>query len=161
MCGSLKKTFLQAMDVFKDVFYYSQQIVSEELTHEFRHLSQEQLAVLILIDLSGPLTSKEIAIFQGTHKSAVSNRLKKLQLRQLIEFQEDQQDNRLKYVRLTVTGKEKMKAYNDEVLAYFEELFSDFEVDEINQFNILLSKVRDRLKQHSPLARINETEQQE
>ncbi|GAF13594.1 hypothetical protein JCM19045_2847 [Bacillus sp. JCM 19045] len=72
----LSKPFLQAMDVFKDVFFYSQQIVSEELTHEFSHLSQEQLAVLILIDLSGPLTSTEIATFQGTHKSAVSNRLK-------------------------------------------------------------------------------------
>ncbi|GAF19431.1 transcriptional regulator, MarR family [Bacillus sp. JCM 19046] len=157
----LSKPFLQAMDVFKDVFFYSQQIVSEELTHEFSHLSQEQLAVLILIDLSGPLTSTEIATFQGTHKSAVSNRLKKLQMKQLIEFQEDQQDNRVKYVCLSEAGKQKMNAYNDEILAYFEGLFSDLDVNEINQFNLLLSKVRDRLKQHSPLIRVNETKHRE
>jgi len=55
------------MDVFKDVFFYGHQIIEEELTHEFRELSPEQLAVLIIIDLSGPLTSKEIAAFQRTH----------------------------------------------------------------------------------------------
>ncbi|GAF13595.1 hypothetical protein JCM19045_2848 [Bacillus sp. JCM 19045] len=82
-------------------------------------------------------------------------------MKQLIEFQEDQQDNRVKYVCLSEAGKQKMNAYNDEILAYFEGLFSDLDVNEINQFNLLLSKVRDRLKQHSPLIRVNETKHRE
>ncbi|MFB4210854.1 MarR family winged helix-turn-helix transcriptional regulator [Shouchella sp. JSM 1781072] len=145
----MKSSLIEAMDVFKDVFFYGHQIIEEELTHEFRELSPEQLAVLIIIDLSGPLTSKEIAAFQRTHKSAVSNRLKKLQQKQLIQFKESEQDSRLKYVSFTEEGEAKMKAYQDEVHAYFTTLFSDFETQEIAQFYQLMNKIRDRLRHYS------------
>ncbi|WP_054710858.1 MarR family transcriptional regulator [Bacillus sp. JCM 19041] len=149
----MRSAFTEAMDVFKDVFFYSQQLVVAELTHEFQKLSPEQLAVLLLLDLSGSMTSKEIAQFQGTHKSAVSNRLKKLQKKQFISFEADRYDNRVKHVNLTELGEKQMQLYNEEVLSYFEELFSDFQSSEIEQFTQLLGKVRDRLKQHSPVSK--------
>lgn len=137
------------MDVFKDVFFYGHQIIEEELTHEFRDLSPEQLAVLIIIDLTGPLTSKEIAEYQRTHKSAVSNRLKKLQQKNLIQFKESDKDSRLKYVHFSEEGKAKMKAYQEEVHTYFTALFSDFEAQEVAQFYQLMNKIRERLRQYT------------
>ncbi|GAF23449.1 MULTISPECIES: MarR family winged helix-turn-helix transcriptional regulator [Shouchella] len=145
----MKNTLLEAMDVFKDVFFYGHQIIEEELSHEFRELSPEQLAVLIIIDLTGPLTSKEIAEYQRTHKSAVSNRLKKLQQKKLIQFKESDKDSRLKYVHFSEEGKAKMKAYQEEVHTYFTALFSDFEAQEVAQFYQLMNKIRDRLRQYS------------
>ncbi|AIC95098.1 MULTISPECIES: MarR family winged helix-turn-helix transcriptional regulator [Shouchella] len=145
----MKNTLLEAMDVFKDVFFYGHQIIEEELTHEFRDLSPEQLAVLIIIDLTGPLTSKEIAEYQRTHKSAVSNRLKKLQQKNLIQFKESDKDSRLKYVHFSEEGKAKMKAYQEEVHTYFTALFSDFEAQEVAQFYQLMNKIRERLRQYT------------
>ncbi|WP_059103987.1 MarR family winged helix-turn-helix transcriptional regulator [Shouchella shacheensis] len=137
----------EAIELFKDVLFYGQQHVQTRLGHELYQLvSAEQLEVLNLLDFSGKLTSKQIAEYQGTHKSAVSNRLKKLQQRGLVSFRQAADDHRIKYVELTPKGKLGISELQEEMFFYFEKLFADFEEEEFVQFTRTFRKVRDRLK---------------
>ncbi|MDQ0206866.1 MarR family winged helix-turn-helix transcriptional regulator [Alkalicoccobacillus murimartini] len=156
----MKKHFLDAISLFCDVMFYGQQTFFKEMTSEkLKVLSFEQIDLLNLLSSQGPLSSTQIASFQGLHKSAISSRLKKLEQIGLIIFRKSPDDSRVKYAELTEEGMEEINKCQEMMLEYFGKLFGDFKEEDLTYFITMLGKVRERLLTQTPLQNDDRSEE--
>lgn len=118
--------------------------VKAEVWQEY---SPEQIQVLKLVNKNGPIAAGVIAELQGVHKSAISNRLKKLEDKKLIEIVKAEEDQRTKLVCLTDEGHRVVSESDQAVYAYIEDLFADHVKDEeLDQFLSMFRKIKSILK---------------
>ena len=112
----------------------------------WREYSREQLQLLKLLDQFGPTLAGQLAQKQGVHKSAVSNRLKKLVEKELVTSRRGQ-DQRERLIALTPEGKRLVEEVDAAVYRYVESLI-DGEVDEIEieQFVRTFRKIKQLLR---------------
>lgn len=85
-------------------------------------LSMGQLALLYHIDHSQPTSSKQIAADTHNSKSAVAQLLDGLDKAGLVVRQNDPEDRRIVYVRLSETGTKKVTLLKQRRKAFFMEL---------------------------------------
>ncbi|OAB40695.1 MarR family transcriptional regulator [Paenibacillus glacialis] len=91
----------------------SYEVVATRLEIRNSTLSLEQVRLLDLLSTKGALTFTEITELQGGHKSATSNRLKKLIQKNYVQFEQKENDHRIKHVVITVKGLAATKLANE------------------------------------------------
>lgn len=106
----------------------------EGLRKEY-HISIEQSQALFLLDNNKSLTLSEITEKQVVNKAAISRRIKKLINLELVELvkQNENVDQRLKYVRLTDNGREyieRTKVIVNDVSTYLLQDISQSQIEE-------------------------------
>ena len=85
-----------------------------------------------------PTKIKENLFFTG---GAITNILKKMEIRNFITRSQDQYDKRIKYVQLTKDGKEIFEKAMSEILLQEEKIFSILDEQEKEQFEKTLNKL--------------------
>ncbi len=137
----------EAVELFQEVLFYGTERVIRSVDNPlWEEFSPEQMQSLKLISKEGQITSARLAILQGVHKSAVSNRTKKLLQKELIQVVQTA-DRREKLLELTDAGHAVLEE-SDRILAeYLEKLMSEQVNDhEIDQFLSIFRKLRTIIK---------------
>ncbi|OMP68469.1 MarR family transcriptional regulator [Domibacillus epiphyticus] len=113
----------------------------------WREYSPEQIQVMKIIGKHGPISSGNLAIMQGVHKSAISNRLKKLQEKELVQAAKSGVDQRTKLIELTKKGETVVHQSNEVLYGYIEHLLEEHvEEGEVEQFVKTFRKLKEILK---------------
>ncbi|WP_412518116.1 MarR family winged helix-turn-helix transcriptional regulator [Staphylococcus simulans] len=113
------------------------------------HISIEQSQALFLLANNKALTLSEITEKQGVNKAAISRRIKKLINLDLVELvkQNENVDQRLKYVRLTDNGRayiERTKVIVNDVSTYLLQDLSSKQVEETAEnLNIIDKRIKE------------------
>ncbi|MBW3112692.1 MarR family transcriptional regulator [Bacillus sp. MCCB 382] len=144
----MDKRLIEAVELFEDVMVFGTERVLKNVKAEvWQEYSPEQIQMLKLVSKNGPIPAGVIAELQCVHKSAVSNRLKKLEEKGLIEIVKAEGDQRSKLVCLTDEGHRVVKESDQAVYAYIEALFADQVKDEeLDQFLTMFRKIKTILK---------------
>lgn len=143
----MDKRITEAVELFQEVLFYGTERVIRSVDNPiWEEFSPEQMQSLKLISKEGQITSARLAILQGVHKSAVSNRIKKLLQKELIQVVQTA-DRREKLLELTESGRQVLEE-SDRILAeYLEKLMSEQVNDqEIDQFLSIFRKLRTIMK---------------
>lgn len=120
----MKEKLQEAVELFEEVMIYgTEQVIKNMDVQIWKEYSPEQIQVLKILSTYGPQSNGKLAEIQGVHKSAISNRLKKLVDKGLIISERDVIDQRAKVSRLTDTGREVLQISNDAVYENVESLF--------------------------------------
>ncbi|WP_201715703.1 MarR family winged helix-turn-helix transcriptional regulator [Rossellomorea arthrocnemi] len=144
----MDKRLIEAVELFEDVMVFGTERVLKNVKAEvWQDYSPEQIQMLKLVNKNGPIPAGVIAELQGVHKSAISNRLKKLEEKALIEIVKAEGDQRSKLVCLTEKGRRVVTESDQAVYAYIEALFADQVKDEeLDQFLTMFRKIKSILK---------------
>ncbi|EPD49477.1 hypothetical protein HMPREF1210_03376 [Paenisporosarcina sp. HGH0030] len=137
----------EAVSLFEEVLIYGTERVIRSVDEPiWKEYSPEQIQVLKLIYKEGEITSSRLAILQGVHKSAISNRIKKLMEKELIDTKPSG-DKREKILVLTNLGEDVINESDRVLHEYIGKLMSN-QVDdrEIDQFLVTFRKLREILK---------------
>jgi DNA-binding MarR family transcriptional regulator len=143
----MDKRIKEAVSLFEEVLIYGTERVIRSVDDPlWREYSPEQIQVLKLIHKEGEITSGRLAVLQGVHKSAISNRLKKLKEKELVDTKPSG-DKREKILVLTQQGESVIKRSDEVLHEYIGKLMSN-QVDdqEIDQFLVMFRKLRKILK---------------
>ena len=137
----------EAVSLFEEVLIYGTERVIRSVDDPlWREYSPEQIQVLKLIHKEGEITSGRLAILQGVHKSAISNRLKKLKEKELVDTKSSG-DKREKILVLTPQGESAIKRSDEVLNEYIGKLLSNQVNDqEIDQFLLMFRKLSKIMK---------------
>lgn len=143
----MDKRIQEAVSLFEEVLIYGTERVIKSVDDPlWKEYSPEQIQVLKLIHKEGEITSGRLAILQGVHKSAISNRLKKLKEKELVDTKPSG-DKREKILVLTQQGEIVIKRSDEVLHEYIGKLMSNQVNDqEIDQFLVTFRKLRKILK---------------
>lgn len=110
--------------------------------HGMTDLSPEEGRVLFLVSVKQRATSLMIQKQFGYSKSTVSEILKTLMNRGLVELQPDESDRRKKYIVLTEEG-QKRRAIADSCIEEIDQIFFDgFTDEEVSSLQSYLKRVQ-------------------
>ncbi|MFC6038991.1 MarR family winged helix-turn-helix transcriptional regulator [Paenisporosarcina macmurdoensis] len=143
----MDKRIKEAVSLFEEVLIYGTERVIRSVDDPlWREYSPEQIQVLKLIHKEGEVTSGRLAVLQGVHKSAISNRLKKLKEKELVDTKPSG-DKREKILVLTQLGESVIKRSDEVLHEYIGKLMSN-QVDdqEIDQFLVMFRKISKIMK---------------
>jgi len=137
----------EAVSLFEEVLIYGTERVIRSVDDPiWKEYSPEQIQVLKLIYKEGEITSGRLAVLQGVHKSAISNRLKKLMEKELITTKPSG-DKREKILVLTSLGVDVVNESDRVLHEYIGKLMSNqVDDEEIDQFLVTFRKLREILK---------------
>ncbi|MCZ8537612.1 MULTISPECIES: MarR family winged helix-turn-helix transcriptional regulator [Paenisporosarcina] len=137
----------EAVSLFEEVLIYGTERVIRSVDDPiWKEYSPEQIQLLKLIYKEGEITSGRLAVLQGVHKSAISNRLKKLMEKELIDTKPSG-DKREKILVLTSLGEEVVNESDRVLHEYIGKLMSNqVDDEEIDQFLVTFRKLREILK---------------
>lgn len=143
----MDKRIQEAVDLFQQVLIYGTERVLRSVEDPlWKEYSPEQMQVLNIIAKEGAMTAGRIAMLQGVHKSAVSNRLKKLKDNELLHVLQSD-DKREKLLDLTEKGRVAAKHSNEVLHGYIEKLLiNQVDDQEIEQFLMTFRKLKEILK---------------
>ena len=143
----MDKRIQEAVDLFQQVLIYGTERVLRSVEDPlWKEYSPEQMQMLNIIAKEGPMTAGRMAALQGVHKSAVSNRMKKLLDKELLCSLETE-DKRQKLLDLTDKGREAVRHSNQVLHSYVEKLVMNHVDDqEIEQFLMTFRKLKEILK---------------
>lgn len=143
----MDKRIQEAVSLFEEVLIYGTERVIRSVDDPlWKEYSPEQMQVLKLIYKEGEITSGRLAILQGVHKSAISNRLKKLIEKEVISIKPSG-DKREKILVLTALGETVIKRSDAVLHEYIAKLMTNKVDDqEIEQFLVTFRKLKEILK---------------
>lgn len=137
----------EAVDLFEEVMIYGTERVIKSVDHPlWNEYSPEQIQMLKLIGKEKQVTSARLAILQAVNKSAISNRIKKLLQKEVIQVVQTT-DRREKLLELTDKGQEILVELDQVLTDYIEKLMAEHIADEeIDQFLTIFRKLKTILK---------------
>lgn len=143
----MDKRIQEATDLFEEVLIYGTERVLKSVDNPlWKEYSPEQMQVLKLISKEESMTAGRLALLQGVHKSAISNRLKKLVEKELVVIMPSS-DRREKLIELTDKGQDVVEQSKQVLDEYIGSLLSDHVKDlEIEQFLVTFRKLKEILK---------------
>ncbi|WNS80614.1 MarR family transcriptional regulator [Domibacillus sp. DTU_2020_1001157_1_SI_ALB_TIR_016] len=144
----MEKQLREAVELFEEVIVYGTErilkSIDDPIVHEF---SPEQIQMMKIIEKHGPITSGSLAVMQGVHKSAISNRMKKLEEKGLIQMVRSESDQRTKWVELTEEGREFIQKTRECVSDFISSLLSShIDEQEVEQFVNMFRKLKEIIK---------------
>lgn len=144
----MKEKLKEAIDLFEEVMIYGTERVMKSMDLPlWQEYSPEQIQVLKILSAHGKATSAQLADFQGVHKSAISNRIKKLEEKGLISLESDEHDRRSKVISLTEQGKQVVQISDEALYENIEKLFlGKVDEQELDEFLSIFRKLKDILK---------------
>ncbi|MEH7583320.1 MarR family winged helix-turn-helix transcriptional regulator [Priestia megaterium] len=143
-----KSKLYQAVELFEEVLFVGTEVIHRELSHNlFEHVSRQQFDLLNSLMIKGPSSPGSLAVLQGVHKSAISNRIKKLLEKGLVEWDtnELESDKRSKLIKITAEGKKVINDGNAACFSIIENLFDDVEEEKIDTFIEILTMAKEKL----------------
>ncbi len=143
----MDKRIQEAVSLFEEVLIYGTERVIRSVDDPlWKEYSPEQIQVMKLIHKEGEITSGRLATLQGVHKSAISNRLKKLKEKELVDTKTSG-DKREKIYVLTPQGEMVIKRSDEVLHEYIGKLLSNQVNDqEIDQFLVTFRKLKKIMK---------------
>ncbi|UOQ42766.1 MarR family transcriptional regulator [Halobacillus salinarum] len=137
-----------AIELFKDIMIYGTERVIKSIDHEvFQTYSSEQLHMMQIISKTEQVSPGRLASLQGVHKSAVSNRIKKLSSQGLVKVTGSNLDQRGKTISLTREGQEIVNTSNEAISTHIEGLLAqELESEEIEEFIRIFEKLKTIMK---------------
>jgi DNA-binding MarR family transcriptional regulator len=144
----MKDNLREAVLLFEEVMIHgTERVLKSVEAPVWQMYSPEQLHVLKLVGKYGPISSGHLAAVQGVHKSAISNRLKKLTEKGLVIVERREDDHRTKYISLTEAGRLVATEAEQEIYTYLESLIEGkVEEEEIIQIIETFKKIKDILQ---------------
>ncbi|MDR4435202.1 MarR family transcriptional regulator [Bacillus tequilensis] len=139
----------QAINLFVEVLLEGTEFVHREINQDvFKHISKEQADLLKILKVKGPASPGSLAMYQNVHKSAISNRLKKLIDKGFVEWDDCpvKSDKRSKLINITASGEHIMEELDAAIFNALKELIDDIDEEHLNSiielFTILKSKFK-------------------
>jgi DNA-binding MarR family transcriptional regulator len=111
-----------------------------------RDLTLSQWIVLKLIDEGSAVTPGEAARVLGHNTGATTRLLDQLESQGLLDRRRETSDRRLVSLVLTPAGKSMAKAWDGEMVGFFDELLAEFSPAEVKTMIALMSRLVDRLE---------------
>lgn len=144
----MEKQLQEAVELFEEVMIYGTERVLKSIDDPILHdYSPEQIQMMKIIGKNGPITAGRLAVMQGVHKSAISNRLKKLEEKGMVRAVKSSQDQRSKLVELTDEGEEFVQKAKKVLSGFISELLAGhIEEEEADQFIKTFRKLKEILK---------------
>jgi MarR family transcriptional regulator, teicoplanin-associated locus regulator len=144
----MDKKLCEAVELFEEVIMYGTERIIRSFEHQlFEEYSSEQLQMLQIISKSGRISPGKLAALQGVHKSAISNRYKKLEMKGLVTTVDSEKDLRGKAITLTQKGYDVVALFNEVIYEHVENIvLNDFHEEEINEFLRIFHKLSSILK---------------
>ncbi len=144
----MKEKLYEAVQLFEEVLIYGTEHVIKNMDIPiWKEYSPEQIQVLKILSTYGALSSGKLATMQAVHKSAISNRLKKLEEKGLITSERDIKDQRTKIIQITSAGTDVLKVSNNAVYENIEKLFEGkIDEQELDTFLKTFRKLKEVFK---------------
>ncbi|ELK48062.1 MarR family transcriptional regulator [Halobacillus sp. BAB-2008] len=138
----------KVIDLFIEVYFgASEHLRKLEESGPLKNVSSQQLQTLKIIKVEAALTPGRLSNIQGVHKSAISNRIKKLMEKELIQWSETKEDKRSKLVQLTEKGEEIVDRADELIYDSFSFLFEGVKDEDVTTFIHLFEHVKKKLKE--------------
>ena len=112
----------------------------------FNQISPQQVSLIKILSLSGASSPGHLAIVQQVHKSAISNRLKKLLEKGWVEWVDSEGDKRTKLVQITEDGEKILKQAEVAIYDRFCGLFEHIKDEDVETFIRIFTDVKNQLK---------------
>ncbi|MCG8397466.1 MarR family transcriptional regulator [Bacillus atrophaeus] len=144
-----EKKLCQAIELFAEVLFEGTEFVHREVNQDvFEHISREQADLLMILKIKGPSSPGSLAIIQNVHKSAISNRLKKLLEKGLVEWDDCQikSDKRSKLIKITEKGEKIKEELDSAVFNALEELIDDIDDEHLDSFIEIFTIIKRKFK---------------
>ncbi|MBF0709132.1 MULTISPECIES: MarR family winged helix-turn-helix transcriptional regulator [Bacillaceae] len=144
----MNKKLCEAVELFEEVIMYGTERIIRSFEHQlFEEYSSEQLQMLQIISKSGRISPGKLASLQGVHKSAISNRYKKLEMKGLVVTVDSEEDLRGKSITLTEKGNDVVDLFDKVIYEHVEKIvLNDFHEEEIDEFLRIFRKLSSILK---------------
>ncbi|MGG1687465.1 MarR family winged helix-turn-helix transcriptional regulator [Pseudalkalibacillus sp. NRS-1564] len=144
----MNKKLCEAVELFEEVIMYGTERIIRSFEHQlFEEYSSEQLQMLQIISKSGRISPGKLASLQGVHKSAISNRYKKLEMKGLVVTVDSEEDLRGKSITLTEKGNDVVDLFDKVIYEHVENIvLNDFHEEEIDEFLRIFRKLSSILK---------------
>lgn len=137
----------EAVELFAEVMILGRNRITNEIPDNLlNQISPEQVELLDFLMKYGAMTSTEIQNRMLVGKSALSNRLKKMENNGYVKFVPSSEDQRVKYVEITDEGKKSHERHTRLVNEYVSELLQDINEEEVEQFIQTFHKIRSILQ---------------
>ncbi|MFN2746404.1 MULTISPECIES: MarR family winged helix-turn-helix transcriptional regulator [Bacillus] len=149
-----EKKLCQAIDLFAEVLFEGTEFVQREINDDvFQHISREQADLLTILKIKGPCSPGSLALIQNVHKSAISNRLKKMLEKGFVEWDDSQvnRDKRSKLINITEKGEKMMEELNSAVFQSLRKLIDDTDEEHLDAFIEIFKILKNKFKgDHTP-----------
>jgi DNA-binding MarR family transcriptional regulator len=139
----------QAINLFVEVLLEGTEFVHREINQDvFKHISREQADLLKILKVKGPTSPGSLAMYQNVHKSAISNRLKKLLEKGLVQWDDcpEKSDRRSKLINITPSGEHILEELDSAIFNALKPLIDDIDEEHLHSiieiFTILKSKFK-------------------
>jgi MarR family transcriptional regulator, teicoplanin-associated locus regulator len=136
-----------AIDLFHEVSFMATEVFHKGTSHDiFQHISPQQVELLKFLSLSSPASPGHLAIVQQVHKSAISNRLKKLHEKGFVKWIDSERDKRTKLVEITAEGERMLQQAEEAIYDKFCTLFENISGKDVEAFIRIFTDVKEQLK---------------
>lgn len=138
----------QAINLFVEVLLEGTEFLHREINQDIFNISKEQADLLKILKVKGPTSPGSLAMYQNVHKSAISNRLKKLLDKGLVEWNDcpAKSDKRSKLINITTSGEHILEELEAAIFNAVKELIGDIDEEHLNStieiFTIIKSKFK-------------------
>lgn len=143
-----KRNLYQAVKLFEEVLLTGSEVISKKVDQNlFDHVSKQQFELLNTLKIKGPSSPGNLALVQCVHKSAISNRLKKLLNKGLVQWEspDANDDKRSKLVSITPQGEKLISEMDKAIFAVIEDILSNIEDEKIDTFIDIFTTVKETL----------------
>ncbi|MFP7492414.1 MarR family transcriptional regulator [Terribacillus saccharophilus] len=138
----------EAIDLFNEVSFMATEIFHKKGSayDVFEQISPQQVSLIKILSLSGACSPGHLAMVQQVHKSAISNRLKKLLEKDLVKWVESDGDKRTKLVQITDDGEAVLQQAEEAIYDRFCGLFEHIKEEDVETFIRIFTDVKEQLK---------------
>jgi DNA-binding MarR family transcriptional regulator len=129
-------------------------VIEEELLREAGgdQISVSQLKLLKLVSLTEAQTIGDVAAFLGVSNAAASKAVDKLVRMMLLRRSEGESDRRAIHLSLTQLSRRLLDAYDEARRRKLQQVFGQFDPEELQQAALLLDRLSARIVEHSARA---------
>ncbi|CUB18213.1 HTH-type transcriptional regulator TcaR [Bacillus subtilis] len=139
----------QAINLFVEVLLEGTEFVHHEINQDvFKNISREQADLLKILKVKGPTSPGSLAMYQNVHKSAISNRLKKLLDKGLVEWDDcpAKSDKRSKLINITTSGETILEELDSAIFNALKELIDDIDEKHLNSIIEIFTILKNKFK---------------
>ncbi|MGN7356534.1 MarR family winged helix-turn-helix transcriptional regulator [Paenibacillus sp. SAF-054] len=146
--------YIESADLFEEIMMRGAEQMVKRIDHPlWREYSPQQLRLMKLVEQMGSMTAGQLADMTQVHKSAISNRLKKLTEKGLVKVERMEHDNRISAITITPAGKATVGQAYEVLYGHIKKLVKEsLAEDELDQFIRSLRKLKQMLEraEHPP-----------
>ncbi|MBT2713256.1 MarR family transcriptional regulator [Pseudomonas sp. ISL-88] len=145
----MEQKLSQAIALFCEVLFEGSEFVHREINQDvMKHISREQLDLLTILTIKGPSSPSSLALIQNVHKSAISNRVKKLIEKGLVEWTDspNNSDKRSKLIEVTEKGKATKENLDKAIYNAVKKVMDDTDEEHLDSFIEIFTMLKDKFK---------------